>query len=111
MEGLKGLPLRLPSVTHGTRHVFHLFVIQLEAQALRDKLIKYLAEKEIISLIHYPIAIHLQPAYRYLNYKEGSLPRTEKAVKTIMSLPIFPEMEDEELEYVIENIRNFFKNK
>jgi len=107
-KGLAGLPIRLPSATKGSRHVFHLFVIQLESRDVRDRLMKYLLEKEITTLIHYPIAIHLQPAYKYLGYKEGSLPVTENAVDTIMSLPIFPEMEEAEQEYVIENIRSFF---
>jgi dTDP-4-amino-4,6-dideoxygalactose transaminase len=107
-EGLAGLPLRLPLISPASRHVFHLFVIQLENQDVRNRLIKYLSEKEITTLIHYPVAIHLQPAYKYLGYKEGSLPVTENAVATIMSLPIFPEMEEAEQEYVIENIRSFF---
>ncbi|MDD3521181.1 MAG: DegT/DnrJ/EryC1/StrS family aminotransferase [Actinomycetota bacterium] len=107
-EGLKGLPLKIPAVLPGGRHVYHLFVTQLENQEKRDRLMRYLSEKEITTLIHYPIPIHLQPAYDYLGCREGSLPVTENAAKTIVSLPLFPEMKNSETDYVIENIISFF---
>ena len=111
MEAFTDLPLKFPRTTPGSKHVFHLFVVQLKNQDLRDSLMSHLAAREITTLVHYPVAIHLQPAYNDLGYTEGSLPVTERAVKTILSLPIFPEMEDAEAEYVIENVRNFFKDK
>lgn len=111
IEGLAELPIKLPTFVTGLRQVFHLFVIQLKNQATRDELMKYLAKKEITTLIHYPLAIHLQLAYKDLGYKKGGLPVTEQAVSTIMSLPIFPEIKDKEVDYVIENIRDFFESK
>jgi dTDP-4-amino-4,6-dideoxygalactose transaminase len=102
---LRGLPVILPSYTSENKHVFHLFVIRVK---LREKFIKFLSDEDISTVIHYPIPIHLQPAYKYLNYKKGFLPVTEKAAEEIVSLPIYPDLEDAEVEYVIENIKKFF---
>lgn len=110
-EALKYLPLKLPVVLHDVKPVFHLFVIKLENQNLRDSFIKYLAEREITALIHYPIPIHLQPAYKFLGYKLGDLPVTEKISGQILSIPIFPELEGTEVDYVIKMIKSFFISK
>jgi dTDP-4-amino-4,6-dideoxygalactose transaminase len=74
----------------------------------RDRLIDYLAEQSVQALIHYPIPAHLQKAYAYLNYKPGSLPNTEKATQRIVSLPMYPELTNDEIDYVIESIRSYF---
>ena len=107
MEGLKGLPIILPIIQPDTSHVFHLFVIRVKE---RGSFIGYLLKEGISALIHYPVPIHLQPAYSYLGYKKGELPVTEKLSEEILSLPIYPELEDNEIEYVIGKIRQFFKD-
>ncbi|MHB1348144.1 MAG: DegT/DnrJ/EryC1/StrS family aminotransferase [Candidatus Humimicrobiaceae bacterium] len=104
-KGLEGLPIILPSTLPENKHVFHLFVIRVKQ---RDKFMKFLSDEGISTVIHYPIPIHLQPAYKYLNYKKGILPVTEKVAEEIVSLPIYPDLEDAEVEYVIQTIRKFF---
>ena len=71
------------------------------------RLIDYLTDKEIGTIIHYPIPPHLSEAYRYLNIKKGSLPITEKYAETVLSLPLYNGMTEEEQEYVIESINAF----
>ncbi len=60
--------------------------------------------------MHYPIPIHLQPAYGELGYKQGDFPITEAYAETILSLPIFPELDDDKVAYVVEAIRDFFQS-
>jgi dTDP-4-amino-4,6-dideoxygalactose transaminase len=85
-------------------HVYHLYVIQTEK---RDELQAYLLEQGIQPLIHYPIPAHLQKAYQYLGYKKGDLPNTEQAAERILSLPMFPELTDEQIDAVIAGVRAF----
>ena len=86
------------------KHVYHLYQIKVDN---RDELQRYLAEKEVSTVIHYPIPIHLQEAYKDLGYKEGDFPITEKLAKRILSLPMFPELKDEEIKYVCETVKEF----
>jgi dTDP-4-amino-4,6-dideoxygalactose transaminase len=105
MEGLKNLPLILPEIDPDTFSVFHLFVVRAKE---RGRLIDYLMGEGITALIHYPIPIHLQPAYEFLGYKKGALPITEKLSEEIVSIPIYPELEDLEIDYIIRSIKKFF---
>ena len=91
----------LPKIRKGTSHIWHQFVIKTE---YRDELIEYLNEKNIGTIIHYPIPPHLSEAYQYLCISEGSLPITEKYAKTVLSIPLYNGMTDEEQTYVIEAI-------
>lgn len=104
-KGLEGLPIILPSTAPENKHVFHLFVIRVKQ---REKFIKFMSDEGVNTVIHYPIPIHLQPAYKYLNYKKGFLPVTEKVSEEIVSLQIYPDLEDNEVEYVIKSIKKFF---
>ncbi|MDI7260471.1 MAG: DegT/DnrJ/EryC1/StrS family aminotransferase [Thermodesulfobacteriota bacterium] len=88
------------------RHVYHLFVIRTKK---RDALQTFLKSKGIDTLIHYPISIHLQKAFKELGYQRGSLPVTEQYSREILSLPFFPELNDGEMEEVREQIKNYFK--
>jgi len=78
------------------KHVYHLYVIRIEKEK-RDKLREELKSKGIATGIHYPIPLHLQPAYNYLGYREGDFPVTEKASQEIISLPMFAELSDEQI--------------
>jgi len=103
---LKGAPVITPQrVKHGT-HIFHLYVIRAPQ---RDVLMAYLAEQGIETIIHYPVPVHLQEAYSDLNVDKGSLPAAEKAAEEIVSLPIYPEIREDEVEAVAESIRRFYK--
>lgn len=89
-------------------HVYHLYVIQVDE---RDELQGYLADKEVQCLIHYPIPAHLQNAYGYLGYKPGDLPVTERIAKRILSLPMFPELTNEQIDYVVSAIKDFYADR
>lgn len=110
-EELAGLPLQLPYCPDYIDPVYHLFVIQLESQQIRDQLQRYLQKNDVSSGIHYPIPLHLQPALSYLHYKKGAFPHAEKAAETILSLPIYPELTDTQQDKVITAIRRFFTNQ
>jgi len=87
-------------------NVFHLYVIQTED---RDGLMNYLKEQGISCGVHYPIPLHLQPALGDLGYVQGDFPRAENASETILSLPMFPELQKDEIEYIGETICQYQK--
>lgn len=103
--GLKDVVVT-PTETPESPHVYHLYVIQTNH---RDQLQEFLMERGVQTLIHYPIPAHLQKAYSYLGYKQGDLPATEYVTKRILSLPMFPELSDDQIDYVIDGIREFHK--
>jgi len=103
---LKGLDLIIPIDKDHEKAVYHTFIIQ---SSKRDALKQFLADCQIDTKVHYPVAIHLQEAAQYLGYKKGDFPVTEKQTATILSLPIFPELTNQQVNYVIASIRNFFK--
>lgn len=107
-EGLKDLKevLQLPSLMGKEKQVFHTFVIQTP---YRNELQKHLENNGIGTRIHYPIPIHMQVAAKRFGYNLGYYPVTEKAAKEILSLPIYQDLEDEQVELVIKEIHNFFK--
>jgi dTDP-4-amino-4,6-dideoxygalactose transaminase len=96
--------IELPSVDINCTHVWHLFVIQTD---VREKLMNYLSEHGIQSLIHYPIPPHLQEAYSDLGYKEGDFPISERLAKRVLTLPLYNGMTQEEMDYLIHTINQF----
>lgn len=88
----------------GTETVFHLFVITVEE---RDKFIEYMKEHGIGCDMHYPVPCHLQQAYAYLGYQEGDCPNAEYLANHCVSLPMFPELTDEEAAYIIKCCNEF----
>ncbi|MEI6127493.1 MAG: DegT/DnrJ/EryC1/StrS family aminotransferase, partial [Pseudomonadota bacterium] len=96
--------ITLPEPAAHSTHIYHLFVIRVDAE--RDRIIDALAQKEIQCGIHYPIPLHLQQAYAYLGYQEGSFPHAEAAAKKIISLPLFPEITDGQVDFVCERLAN-----
>ncbi len=102
---LTNLPIKLPSFEDDIEQVFHLYVIETEQ---RDQLQKYLGEQGVPSLIHYPIPIHRQKAFDHLDHRAGDFPITEKLSDEILSLPIYPEMSDEQVTFVAEKVKAFF---
>lgn len=94
----------LPKIREESTHIWHQFVIKSD---YRDELIKYLDENKIGTIIHYPIPPHLSEAYQYLDMKEGSLPITEKYAKSVLSIPLYNGMTEEEQSYVIDTINAF----
>lgn len=104
LKKIKNDAIELPKVREGATSVWHQFVVHCKD---RERLIAYLNEKEIGTIIHYPIPPHLSEAYAYLNMKEGALPITERYAKEVLSLPLYNGMLEEEQEYVIETINQF----
>ncbi len=105
-ELLRGIDdLRLPAVREGASHVYHLYVINT---VYRDELRAFLAEKEIQTGIHYPAAVPLLPAYEYLGVSPSSIPVAAANQDRILSLPMFPEMTADMIEYVAAMIGDFF---
>lgn len=98
--------LRLPAVREGATHVYHLYVVRT---ADRDALKSFLAERGIETAIHYPTALPLLPAYRYLDISAKSIPRAAANQSSILSLPIYPEMRAELIEVVASSIREYFE--
>ncbi len=98
----------LPRIKDGNTSVYHLYVIQVDE---RDKLQAFLSEKGIASGIHYPVPLHLQPAYSYLGFKEGSFPDSERISKRILSLPMLPELSKDQIDRVVQAIKEFFHNE
>lgn len=102
-EGLAGLPLELPVEQPWARHVYHLYVVRARQ---RDDLINALEAAGVRTGIHYPVPLHRQPAYREL--EAGPFPEAERAAAEVMSLPIYPQLADEQVDYVIEQVKRFY---
>ena len=104
---LQNTPVITPEIFPNYKHIFHLYVIKSRK---RNKLAKYLSSKGISTVIHYPLPIHLQPASKYLGYKKGDFPITEKLASQILSLPMFPELTQSEIKYICEQIKSFYSD-
>ncbi len=100
--------INIPKIRDKAKHIFHLYVIRTEK---RDELQKYLKENGISTAIHYPTPLPLQKAYEYLNYTPQDIPVASKYSKQILSLPMFPELTKEEIEYIAKKIINFHNTK
>lgn len=93
-----------PFESSQVRHVYHLYVVQVEKRA---ELQRHLTALGISTGIHYPTPIHLQPAYAHLGYRAGDFPVTEELAGKVLSLPMYPELRDEQIHYVAESVRSF----
>lgn len=105
-ELLKGTPAVVPTERSANTPVYHLYVISTPK---RDELQNYLKEKGVFTGIHYPIPVHLQKAMEFLGYKQGDFPVTEHAVSQILSLPMYAEINYQEIKYIAESIKTFYK--
>lgn len=104
-EQLENLPVQLPRIRPSASHVFHLYVMQTGRRA---ELAAFLQEKGVGTAVHYPVPVHLQPAYRHLAYASGSLPVTERAARRILSLPLYAHMPEEHVAVVCRALAEFF---
>lgn len=103
---LAGVPVETPLERPKVRHVYHQYTIRAPH---RDRLQAYLQEQGIGTMVYYPVPLHRLPLYAGLNYPEGSLPASEQAAREVLSLPIYPELTDEQLEMVVGAIGRFFE--
>lgn len=97
-------PVELPMEAAYAESVYHLYVVRVKD---RDSLRAYLQDKGVATGIHYPIPIHLQPAYQELGYRRGDFPVTESYAEQLLSLPMYPELNPGQVEYVARAIRDF----
>lgn len=105
---LAGLDLVTPKRRPPSTHVYHLYVIR---SAERDELRACLKERGVDALIHYPVPVHLQPAYGGLSQSVDHLQETEKAAREVLSLPIYPEMQEKDLEEVVGIVHYYQRTK
>jgi dTDP-4-amino-4,6-dideoxygalactose transaminase len=115
-ECLKGVDkIILPFEMDYAKHVYHLFVIQVKSKdkadrsATRNELQKFLEDNGVSTGLHYPIPLHVQPCFKSLGYKKGDFPVAEELAERGLSLPVYPELADNMIEYVSEKIKEFFK--
>ncbi|MCI8699828.1 MAG: DegT/DnrJ/EryC1/StrS family aminotransferase [Clostridia bacterium] len=107
LENLKGVgDIVLQQELTDRKDVWHQFVIKTK---YKDELGKFLSDNGVGTGAFYPIPLHLQEAFKYLGYKEGSLPVSERLSKETVCLPIFPELTQEELQYIVDMIKKFFE--
>jgi len=105
-HGLGGLPITVPRARVGAQHVYHLYVI---ASSQREALIAHLAECQIGCAIHYPLPVHRQHGYgERVTIAAGGLPVTERLCQQILSLPLYPELSDADVDRVIATVRRFY---
>lgn len=104
MELLQGTRASLPRTAPGNLHTYHQFTIR---HPQRDALQQYLKEHGIATAVYYPLPLHLQEAYRCLGYRRGDFPHAELAAEEVLSLPVHPELREEQVEYVAAMVRRF----
>jgi dTDP-4-amino-4,6-dideoxygalactose transaminase len=98
-------PVRAISVAPNAHHVFHQYVIRAQR---RDELRRFLSARKIGTEIYYPIPLHLQPVFSYLGYRDGDLPEAERAAREVLALPMFAELRQDEQQWVVESISDFY---
>ncbi|MCU0455945.1 MAG: DegT/DnrJ/EryC1/StrS family aminotransferase [Bacteroidales bacterium] len=100
--------IEVPARTGRSTHIFHQYTIKVK-DGRRDALRKYLESARIPSMVYYPGPLHMQKAYRYLGYGENDFPVTSGLCREVLSLPMHPDMEKEQADYIIQNVLKFFE--
>lgn len=103
-EAFSDLDLKLPTERENAHHIYHQYTIRVDSSR-RDELCDALEKDGISCAVHYPVPLHQQPVYRSLGHQEGDFPVSEKAATEVLSLPVFPELREEEIEAIITGIR------
>jgi UDP-2-acetamido-2-deoxy-ribo-hexuluronate aminotransferase len=97
--------LRIPQRQPGSTHVFHQYTLTLDSETRRGQLQQHLQQHGIPSVVYYPVPVHRQPAYEYLGYRAGQFPVAEQLCRTVLSLPIHPDLTDEQVAYVAAGVK------
>lgn len=107
-EGLVQIPVALYRDSGVQNfHIYHQYVIRANE---RDRLQEFLKEKRVATAIYYPLPLHLQKCFAYLDYREGDFPVSEKASREVLALPIFPELTTEQQDFIVSSISDFYKS-
>jgi dTDP-4-amino-4,6-dideoxygalactose transaminase len=101
-----GDAIQTPKASSGVRHIYNQYVIRARD---RDRLRSHMASAGVGSEIYYPIPLHLQKCFEYLGHKPGDFPHSERAAEETLALPIFPELSDTQLQYVVDTIKAFYR--
>ena len=96
-----------PHVVPGARHIFHQYVVRVPEER-RDALLEHLKTNGVGTKVYYPVPLHLQPCFADLGYREGDFPESERAARSTLALPMYPELTRAQQEYVVETLRRFF---
>jgi dTDP-4-amino-4,6-dideoxygalactose transaminase len=97
--------VRTPTIDPANESIYNQYTLRV---AKRDGLQAHLKDRQIGTAVYYPLSLHLQPCFEYLGYKRGSLPESEKASQEAISIPIFPELQQSQLDEVIDGVRSFY---
>jgi dTDP-4-amino-4,6-dideoxygalactose transaminase len=95
-----------PRVTQPQRHIYNQYVVRA---ARRDELRAWLAARDIGTEIYYPVPLHQQQCFGYLGYRDGDFPESERAARETLALPVFPELEPAQIEFVVASVREFYR--
>jgi dTDP-4-amino-4,6-dideoxygalactose transaminase len=107
-EQLKGSGVTTPEIPEGGRHVFHCYVVRVP-NGKRDALRTHLSERGIGTGVHYPVPIHLQEASAFMGYRQGDFPVTERIANEVVSLPMYAELTDAQVETVASAVKEFMR--
>ena len=106
-QRLKDLNVKTPFVPEYTTHIYHQYVLRLNSSS--SKLIEHLKNKGIDSRVYYPVPLHVQKCFKYLNYRKGDFPKSEKAAIQTLAIPIYPDLTKQEMDYIIASIKEFLQ--
>lgn len=108
-QSFAGLDLELPAAAEYSTHIYHQYVLRVSVS--NKSVLGYLQKNGIDSRVFYPVPLHLQKCFKYLGYKKGDFPEAESAARQVFTLPIYPELSEKELDYVIQALKGFIKEK
>ena len=97
-----------PTARPGYRHIYNQYVIRVPD---RDRLRAYLGEQGVGTEIYYPVPLHMQKCFAYLGYKPEDCPESAKAASETLALPIYPELEERQLQYVVDTVADFYRKR
>ncbi|MCX5703017.1 MAG: DegT/DnrJ/EryC1/StrS family aminotransferase [Candidatus Omnitrophica bacterium] len=104
---IQGLDIQTPVVAKPNQHIYHQYVLRLDRST--KKLIEYLRSKNIDARVYYPVPLHLQKCFKYLGYKKGDFPESEKAARQTLAIPVYPDLTKGEMDHIIISIREFLQ--
>jgi len=106
-QQFRGLDIKTPFVPEYTTHIYHQYVLRLNSSSVN--LMEHLKEKGIDARVFYPVPLHLQECFKHLNYKKGDFPESERAAVRTLAIPVYPDLNKEELDYIVSSIKEFLE--